>query len=224
MSKISERPAIHMPSLEEDKAIKAAAENDPDALPLTAEQLKAMVPLKSLRGRPRSANRKVLLSVRYSPEVVDYFKSTGDGWQSLMDSVLREYVAHHAKAGSTSLHEEHRAYGSNDPEGAGISGGVNNMDDEQLNRSLQSIGMACFVKYFRQFNDTGLSNAQLVDLLIRDERYTESGSRTRVSQARRIIRNHRAREALHIVAHATRIADEVRRDAGKLADALGSIC
>ena len=42
------------------------------------------------------------------------------------------------------------------------------MDDEQLNRSLQSIGMACFVKYFRRFNDTGLSNAQLVDLLIRD--------------------------------------------------------
>jgi len=224
MSRISERPAIHMPSLEEDEAIRAAAMSDPDALPLTTEQLKAMVPLNSLRGRPRSAYKKVLLSVRYSPEVVAYFKATGDGWQSRMDSVLREYVEHHSKAGSTSLHEEHRAYGSNDPESAGISGGVEQMDDEQLNRSLQSIGMACFVKYFRHFNDTGLSNAQLVDLLIRDERYTESGSRTRVGQARRIIRNQRAREALRIVEHATRIADEVRRDAGRLADALGSTC
>ena len=37
--------------------------------------------------------RKVLLSVRYSPEVVDYFKSTGEGWQSRMDEALREWVA-----------------------------------------------------------------------------------------------------------------------------------
>jgi len=81
-----------MPSLEEDEAIRAAAMSDPDALPLTTEQLKAMVPLNSLRGRPRSAYKKVLLSVRYSPEVVAYFKATGDGWQSRMDRVLREYV------------------------------------------------------------------------------------------------------------------------------------
>lgn len=123
MSKISERPAIHMPGLEEDEAIRAAAESDPDALPLTAEQLKAMVPLKSLRGRPRSASKKVLLSVRYSPEVVAYFKATGDGWQSRMDSVLREYVEHHTRAGSTSLHEEHRAYGPDDPEAPGFPEG-----------------------------------------------------------------------------------------------------
>jgi uncharacterized protein (DUF4415 family) len=37
--------------------------------------------------------RKVLLSVRYSPEVVDYFKSTGEGWQSRMDEALREWIA-----------------------------------------------------------------------------------------------------------------------------------
>jgi len=101
MSKISERPAIHMPGLEEDEAIRGAAESDPDARPLTAEQLKAMVPLKSLRGRPRSESKKVLLSVRYSPEVVAYFKATGDDWQSRMDGVLREYVEHQAMAGCT---------------------------------------------------------------------------------------------------------------------------
>jgi uncharacterized protein (DUF4415 family) len=38
---------------------------------------------------------KVLLSVRYSAEVVEYFRSTGEGWQSRMDGVLREYVARH---------------------------------------------------------------------------------------------------------------------------------
>lgn len=96
MSKTSKRPVTRMPTVEEDKAITAAAKADPDAQPLTPAQLKAMVPLRSLRGRPKSAQTKQLLSVRYSPEVVSYFKSTGDGWQTLMDNVLREYVAKHS--------------------------------------------------------------------------------------------------------------------------------
>lgn len=98
MSRISKRPTVHMPTLEEDRAITAAAKSDPDAQPLTPKQLKAMVPLKALRGRPKSENKKLLVSVRYSPEVVAYFKSTGEGWQSLMDSVLRKYVARHSRS------------------------------------------------------------------------------------------------------------------------------
>ena len=98
MSRISKRPPVRMPTAEEDKAITAAARSDPDAQPLTPKQLKAMVPLRSVRGRPKSANRKLLVSVRYSPEVVAYFKSTGEGWQSLMDSVLRKYVARHSRS------------------------------------------------------------------------------------------------------------------------------
>ncbi len=39
--------------------------------------------------------RKILLSVRYSPEVVEYFKSTGAGWQTRMDEALREWMATH---------------------------------------------------------------------------------------------------------------------------------
>lgn len=46
------------------------------------------------RGLGKKA-RKVLLSVRYSPEVVDYFKSTGEGWQTRMDEALKEWVASH---------------------------------------------------------------------------------------------------------------------------------
>ena len=82
-----------MPTAEEDKTITAAAKSDPDAKPLTPKQLKAMVPL---RGRPKSENKKLLVSVRYSPEVVAYFKSTGEGWQSRMDGVLRKYVSRHS--------------------------------------------------------------------------------------------------------------------------------
>ncbi len=87
-----------MPTAEEDKIITAAAKSDPDAQPLTPKQLKAMVPIRALRGRPRSENKKLLVSVRYSPEVIAYFKSTGEGWQSRMDGVLRKYVTRHSRS------------------------------------------------------------------------------------------------------------------------------
>lgn len=86
-----------MPTSKEDKAITAAAKSDPDALPLTPKQLKAMVPIRALRGRPKSATTKQLVSVRYSPEVLAYFKSTGEGWQSRMDGVLRQYVTRQSR-------------------------------------------------------------------------------------------------------------------------------
>ena len=87
-----------VPTAAEDRAINAAARSDPDAQPLTPAQLKAMVPLRALRGRPPSDNKKVLVSVRYSREVVDYFRSTGDGWQSRMDEVLRKHVNRRARS------------------------------------------------------------------------------------------------------------------------------
>ena len=87
-----------MPSAAEDRAINAAAKADPDAQPLTAKQLREMVPLRTLRGRPKSGSAKQLVSVRYSQEVLTYFKSTGEGWQSRMDGVLRAYVTKQARS------------------------------------------------------------------------------------------------------------------------------
>lgn len=97
MSKASKQHSIVPPTPEEDADILAAAETDPDAQPLTDAQLAAMVPLRSLRGRPKAEKKKLLLSVRYSPEVVAFFKATGEGWQSRMDHVLKEYVARHSR-------------------------------------------------------------------------------------------------------------------------------
>jgi uncharacterized protein (DUF4415 family) len=81
-----------MPTADEDEAIRSAASSDPDAQPLTQAQLDDMVPMRRLRGRPKSASAKQLVSVRYSPEVLAFFKATGEGWQARMDSVLRAYV------------------------------------------------------------------------------------------------------------------------------------
>jgi len=94
MSAKSKKPSIRMPTTEEDRAIRKAAKADPDAQPLSDAQLNAMV---ALRGRPKSATRKTLVSVRYSPEVLKFFRSTGEGWQSRMDGVLRNYVSRQSR-------------------------------------------------------------------------------------------------------------------------------
>ena len=47
------------------------------------------------RGPQRSPTKKAV-SIRYSPEVLDYFKSTGAGWQTRIDEALRDWVAQHA--------------------------------------------------------------------------------------------------------------------------------
>ena len=97
MSKIVKKPQVRMPTVDEDRAIVAAAKSDPDAQPLTPKQLNSMVPMRALRGRPKTGNAKQLVSVRYSQSVLEYFKSTGQGWQSRMDEVLQAYVARNAR-------------------------------------------------------------------------------------------------------------------------------
>ncbi len=85
---------IVMPTEEEDAAITAAALSDPDAQPLSAEQLAQFKPMRT-RGRPRSDNNKVATNVRYDRDLVDAFKATGDGWQTRMNDALREWANAH---------------------------------------------------------------------------------------------------------------------------------
>jgi uncharacterized protein (DUF4415 family) len=47
-----------------------------------------------VRG-PQKAPTKVRVSLRLSPEVVDYFRATGEGWQTRMDRELLDLVHRH---------------------------------------------------------------------------------------------------------------------------------
>lgn len=66
--------------------------NDPGAVEEYWKE--ATVRRPGQRGPGKKA-KKILLSVRYSPEVVEYFKSTGEGWQTRMDEALQDWVAAH---------------------------------------------------------------------------------------------------------------------------------
>ncbi len=49
------------------------------------------------RGRPKKPDAKVHLHIRLSPQVLGFFRSTGPGWQTRIDEVLRKWVARHRK-------------------------------------------------------------------------------------------------------------------------------
>lgn len=68
-----------------------------DAASVAAFWAKGKVRLPGQRG-PQKHPTKVPVTVRYSPEVVEYFKATGEGWQTRMNDALREYVARHRAA------------------------------------------------------------------------------------------------------------------------------
>lgn len=44
------------------------------------------------RGRPKSRNPKVALTIRYDAEIVESFRATGPGWQTRMNAALREWL------------------------------------------------------------------------------------------------------------------------------------
>lgn len=87
-------------------AIAAAPDrvNDPecpydpnDAAQVAAFWAKGKVRLPGQRG-PQKRPTKVPVTVRFSPEVVEYFKATGEGWQTRMNDALEEYVEQHRAA------------------------------------------------------------------------------------------------------------------------------
>ena len=54
------------------------------ALPLSLQN--------KLKGRPKAAVTKERISIRLSPDVVQKFRATGDGWQTRIDVALKEWL------------------------------------------------------------------------------------------------------------------------------------
>lgn len=50
------------------------------------------------RGRPRVEFPKQRINIRLSHEVVEHFKSAGEGWQTRIDTALRQFIAEHPSA------------------------------------------------------------------------------------------------------------------------------
>jgi hypothetical protein len=88
---------------------------------------------------------------------------------------------------------------------------------ENMDKKLiESVGKECFVKYFELFRDETNSTADLIELLIRNEGYTENACRTRISKSRKIINDGFAREVLQDISGSTKLSYKVTASARDL--------
>ena len=57
--------------------------------------------LKKLNVRgPQKTPTKERITIRLSPEVVQRFRDTGDGWQARVDTALKDWLKSHEAAGA----------------------------------------------------------------------------------------------------------------------------
>ncbi len=77
---------------------------DGEVRELTEDDFKHFKPFSSLPDDLQSVLRgigkqkeptKISVTVRYSPEVLAYFRATGKGWQTRMDDALKEWLRGH---------------------------------------------------------------------------------------------------------------------------------
>lgn len=96
---------------QEEAEIRRTAASDPDAPSMSDEDLAKMRPTSEMlpmifgdenaaqlmrrRGRPAKAVTKEAVNVRYDRDVLDAFRAGGEGWQTRMNTALREWAAQH---------------------------------------------------------------------------------------------------------------------------------
>jgi hypothetical protein len=83
-----------------------------------------------------------------------------------------------------------------------------------LDRLLRSIGKRTFIEFYRAFADSSISNLDLIDML--PSEYTLKSRRSRVSKARRILREGRDREALEIIRDSPNVGETISQRAQAL--------
>ncbi|HGG60624.1 MAG TPA: hypothetical protein ENK26_12045 [Gammaproteobacteria bacterium] len=99
------KPETIIPTDAEDVEINRQIQADPDDFEWTEEMIAQAKPaseipelqgvIKTL-GRPKSPNPKKSVTIRLSPQVIEYFKRDGKGWQTRLNGVLVEYVKTHS--------------------------------------------------------------------------------------------------------------------------------
>ena len=85
-----------LPVIDDDGEVGDLSEVDPAVFkPFSA--LPSSLQTK-LRGRPKAEVTKERITIRLSPDVVGAFRATGDGWQTRIDTALKDWLKTHSIA------------------------------------------------------------------------------------------------------------------------------
>lgn len=85
----------------EEAEIQAQIAADPDDADITDDEIalarpfsealpELMASITRARGRPTADSVKTPVTIRLDPDVVDYYRATGKGWQSRINILLRQ--------------------------------------------------------------------------------------------------------------------------------------
>jgi uncharacterized protein (DUF4415 family) len=87
---MSAKAKLARPTAREERAIAVGIRRDPDTYELSEAEFSELRPV--LRGRPKSAVHKVHVNLRLDPEVIEFFRTAGQGWQTRLNEALLAHV------------------------------------------------------------------------------------------------------------------------------------
>ena len=90
------------------------------------------------------------------------------------------------------------------------------MNEIKLKRTLQSIGMGCFIDYFDLFSSNRFSNEEICEYLFNENDFTEKSCRSRTNHAKRIFSEKKEIDALKIIESSKRLSPYTKLQAAKL--------
>lgn len=85
---------VVMPTVGDDIQINAGIAADPDTFELSDAAFNRLTPMRG-RGRLLGSGKKVQMTVRFDAEIIDTFKSAGEGWQTKMNDALKDWLKTH---------------------------------------------------------------------------------------------------------------------------------
>lgn len=90
------------------------------------------------------------------------------------------------------------------------------MDSTILKRTLQSVGMKCFIQNFDVFSSPRFSHADMVEILENENDFTLKSCKSRANHALRIFRENSELEALEMIINSPRVDSITKVEAEKI--------
>ncbi|MEB4590515.1 BrnA antitoxin family protein [Candidatus Thiothrix sp. Deng01] len=88
---------VEKPLTDEGGEVRELTAADMAAFRPIGDVLPELAKIIPTRGKQKTPTKE-RITIRLSADVVEYFRESGEGWQTRLDEVLQAYIAEHRKA------------------------------------------------------------------------------------------------------------------------------